>query len=118
VNTTKIVKTLQFLRSNQNALVDYVQAQQRAIPADDGSIYYKLVQELRTEILTEKNGIQGGVDKMHVELAFAILEAMWCGWLSQAKTNNGRYSIDAPEKFKEVILNAYEIGKALAATKL
>ena len=62
---------------------------------------------------------RGGQDKTHIELAIAILEAIWCGWISQAKSRPNRkggqdYPIDYPEKFKEAIIHDSENGQSYA----
>jgi hypothetical protein len=113
----EIEKTLQFLRSHRNDLVDYIQAEVRTIPKNQDSVHYSLLQELRANIPAEKNGIHGVLDKVHCELAIAVLEAIWCGWLSQAKANRDCYSKDVPDVFKEIILNAFQIGRDLAVTR-
>ena len=105
------------MQANRNELVDYIQTEVRTIPTNHDSAYYDLLQELRADIIAEKNGIQGVLDKMHFELAIAVLEAIWCGWLSQAKANRGRYPSDAPDRFRQMILGAFDIGRDLAATK-
>jgi len=53
-------------------------------------------------------------DRAHLELARAIFESMWCGWLSQAKANRRAYQKDWPDRFEKAICDAIGIGRAYA----
>jgi len=99
-----------FLEANRNEIVDFVQGNQRPI-ALSNNVYGKLLNELVSGFPMEKDGTSLVLDKAHIELAIAILESLWCGWLAQAKANDGRYQKDMPQKFKELILMAFDIGK-------
>ena len=57
------------------------------------------------------SGQQGGLDKAHNVLAMAIICSMWCGWLSQAKTNRNQYTQEWVDSFKKAITDAFEIGQ-------
>lgn len=111
----EIEKIHKFLEENQDSIIDYIQSQVRTTVGVD-VIYGKLMVELGTDILLGKNSLVG-IDKMHAELANAILETMWCGWLSQAKANSGAYPKEMPRRVREIILNAFEVGKDLAKTR-
>jgi hypothetical protein len=104
-----------FLEANRSDIVDYVEESQRQIPINS-RVYTKLVTELFSDFRLSKDGIVPVIDKAHVELAIAICEALWCGWLSQAKANRGIYG-DYPERFKQAIITAFEIGQQYAATR-
>ncbi|MGA7368608.1 MAG: hypothetical protein WBX01_05715 [Nitrososphaeraceae archaeon] len=41
----------------------------------------------------------------------AIICSMWCGWLSQAKARDNRYSQEWVDSFKKAITDAFEIGQ-------
>lgn len=69
-----------------------------------------LVNHLITTFLFGRND-QPWRDKAHEELAIAIMHSMWCGWLSQAKAANGRYTQDYVEGFRSSIIRAFEIGQ-------
>jgi hypothetical protein len=100
-----------FLEANRKDIVDFVEGNQRPM-AFESNAYAKVLNELVSVFPMTK-----GLDKAHNELAIAILESMWCGWLSQAKANKGSYGKDDPEKFKRSILSAFEIGQQYAATR-
>lgn len=93
-----------FLEKNKKELVDFIESIQRPIQFED-NIYNRLLQEITKQIRLDR------LDKAHIELAIAILEAMWCGWLSQAKAKKGAYPKTYPEDFKNAICDAFEIGR-------
>jgi hypothetical protein len=41
----------------------------------------------------------------------AIICSMWCGWLSQAKTNSNKYTQEWADSFKKAIIDAFEVGQ-------
>ena len=102
-----------FLDANKKDIVDSIQALQRTIPSGNDA-FANVVKELAERLPMQKNGQVGVTDKAHIELATAIFEAMWCGWLSQAKANRGVYATDWPDKFEEAICDAIKIGRAYA----
>ena len=104
-----------FLETNRSDIVDFIEETQRQIPLD-GKIYPKLLTELFSVFRLSKDGIVPILDKTHMELAVAICESLWCGWLSQAKANRGIHK-DYPERFKQAIISAFEIGQQYAATR-
>jgi len=97
-----------FLEANKNEIVNFVQENQRPIDIGNNA-YGRLLKELASDFPMGKDG--NVLDKAHNELAIAVLESLWCGWLSQAKANDGRYAKDDPENFKQAILMAFDIGK-------
>ena len=103
-----------FLESNRSDIVDFVEGSQRQLPID--SRVSKLLTELFSDFALSKDGIVPVLDKAHIELAIAICEALWCGWVSQAKANRGIYN-DYPERFKQAIISAFEIGQEYAKTR-
>jgi hypothetical protein len=44
-------------------------------------------------------------------LAMAVMCSMWCGWLSQTKTNRGEYTQELADRFKKLIVDAFDIGQ-------
>ena len=103
-----------FLEANSKALVDFIESNQRPIRFDN--IYSTLLAELTRQIPLEKKGTLV-LDKAHIELAIGILEVLWCGWLSQAKANKGAIPEDYPARFKEAIIDAFEVGQKYAAER-
>ena len=105
-----------FLDANKKDIVDFIESNQRPL-AFPNNAFDKVLNELVRLLPMTKDGKTIVLDKAHLELAIAILEAMWCGWLSQAKANRGAYPKDFPDKFKEAIYNAFEIGQNYATTR-
>ena len=79
-----------YLRLHKNEIVDFVEAK-HAPEAIRGETFEALVNSTTTTSLPL--GQDGLIwrDKAHEELAVAIIDSMWCGWLSQAKMNRGAY---------------------------
>jgi hypothetical protein len=52
-------------------------------------------------------------DQNHNILAMTIIYSMWCGWFCRAitKTNRGKYTEELADRFKKLIVDAYEIGQ-------
>ncbi len=94
-----------FLKVNEKELIDFIEGNQRPI-AIGNNLFAKLLEELVNYI-----PLSTGLDKAHIELAIAILESFWCGWLSRAKANRGAYSTDFPERMKKAIFTAFELGQ-------
>jgi hypothetical protein len=106
-----------FLAANRDSVINYIGKIERYSPAGD-DVFSRLVKEILVrQFSIEKNGVQSVVDKVHVELAWAILETMWLGCLSQQKAkrknNQGRpvYPEDCPIIFKNMLDVAFEIGR-------
>lgn len=107
---------LPFLNANKKDLVDLVENKPNPAPPGNTS-FQKLVDELVELLPMSKGGVTGVTDKAHIELANAITEAMWCGWLSQAKANDGRYAKQWPDLFEEAIIDAIKIGRAYSLNR-
>jgi hypothetical protein len=105
-----------FLDANKKEIIDLIEGIQRVVPSGNG-VETKLIAELVSRLSMQKYDQFGVTDKAHVELAHAIIEAMWCGWLSQAKANRGVYALDWPDKFEEAILDAIRIGRQYASIR-
>ena len=60
-----------------------------------------------------------GLDNMHRFLANAIVCSLWCGWFSQARSNNNdpKFTPEFVERFRTIINEAYELGREFAAQK-
>jgi len=106
-----INETRMFLNENRDEIIDFVGSQQRTILTSD-DVLHKTVNRLIELIpLTTK------FDKTHYELALAILETFWCGWLSQAKANRNAYPKEYPEQFKQILIDSFELGREYAKVK-
>jgi hypothetical protein len=97
----------QFLKTNEKAILDVIEAKPAKIVVP--AIQANLITEL-TKLMPSSKGL----DKAHSELALAIMESMWCGWLSEAKARDGRYSKNVPSMFIKAIKDAFEIGTEYA----
>jgi hypothetical protein len=52
-------------------------------------------------------------DNAHRFLTTAIMGALWCGWFSQARSeeNDPNFNPEHIERYRTIITNAFEIGK-------
>lgn len=107
----------QYLQSNRDQIVKYIQ--DNFIPASitSNDTFYSLAVELQNKFVHNHRGQIGGRDQAHNVLTMAIICSMWCGWLSQAKTNREAYTQEWVDSFKKAITDAFEIGQELSKTK-
>ena len=97
----------QFLESQRKQIVDYIEG--RYIPNDITS--NPTFNEIAKEIEMKFPLNHGARDQAHNVLAMAVVPSMWCGWLSQAKTNRGVYSQEYIDGFNKAITDAFQIGR-------
>jgi len=102
-----------FLEAKRKELIDFIESNQRPI-ALAGNVYERLLDELVSLIPLSKNGKSIALDKAHVELAIAILEATAAGYHKQRRT---AYAKDYPDRFKEAIYDAFDIGQRYAVDR-
>jgi hypothetical protein len=59
------------------------------------------------------------IDNMHRLLTNAIMCSLWCGWFSQSRTNaqDSNFRSEYVKKFRNSILEAFDIGAKFAAPK-
>ena len=98
----------EFLQANKNQMIDFVESLRRQLSE---GLLGALQLQLKEEFRLNHPGNPPHLDKAHVELSIAMLEAMWCGWLSQAKANRGVYTQEYVDGFKKAIIDAFEIGQ-------
>jgi hypothetical protein len=101
----------QFLESQREQIVDFIE--QHSIPDNITSetAFHNIANELQKRFVHNHRGEIGLRDKAHDVLAMAIICSMWCGWLSQAKTNKNSYVQEWVDNFKKAITDAFEIGQ-------
>ncbi len=73
--------------------------------------FNNIATELQTRFPHNHRGQIGGRDKAHNVLTMTIMCSLWCGWLSQAKTNRNAYTQGWVDSLKKVITDAFEIGQ-------
>jgi hypothetical protein len=107
----------EYLRSHKKDIVDYIQG--NYIPASiiSNSTFNSLATELQRKFVHDHRGHIGGRDEAHNVLSMAIMCSMWCGWLSQAKTNKKAYSPEWVDNFRSMIIDAFEIGRNYATDR-
>lgn len=101
-----------YLRTHRKEIVDLIQEKGTAENIR-GEAFENVVNHLMTVLPLGKDN-QSCRDKAHEELAIAIIHSMWCGWLSQAKAADGRYTQDHVVWFRNAITSAFVIGQEYA----
>lgn len=102
----------QYLRIHKKELVDFIEG--KFIPSEitNQDTFNNLAFELQKQfVATHRNGTVGERDAAHNVLTMALICSLWCGWLSQAKAKDNRYSQEVVDNFKKLIIDAFEIGQ-------
>jgi hypothetical protein len=101
------------MESQRKQMVDFIQDNFGSVPDNitSESAFINIANELQKAFVLNHSGQKGGRDKAHNVLAMAIICSMWCGWLSQAKTNRNKYTQEWVDSFKKAITDAFEIGQ-------
>jgi hypothetical protein len=107
----------QYLESQRQQIVDFLH--QECIPDNltGKQTFNNIATELQTRFVHNHRGQTGGRDKAHNVLAMAIICSLWCGWLSQAKTNRNAYTQEWVDSFKKAIIDSFEIGQEYSVVK-
>jgi hypothetical protein len=102
-----------YLKLNSNAIVDLVNKKYVPTEMTEEPIFEELAGLLMGMVIArdESTGEIGKRDQVHNVLAMTMIYSLWCGWVSQAKTNRGAYMRGTVEGFKKSIDDAFEIGK-------
>jgi hypothetical protein len=102
----------QYLRIHKKELVDFIEGKYIPSEITNQDTFNNLAFELQKQfVATYKNGAVGERDAAHNVLAMALICSLWCGWLSQAKAKDNRYSQEVVDNFKKLIIDAFEIGQ-------
>ena len=101
----------EYLRTNSKEIVDFMN--RKYIPSEmtDEPTFHGLATELQSLFVHNHRGKVGERDQAHNVLAMAIICSLWCGWLTQAKTNRGAYTKEWINGFNKSIVDAFEIGQ-------
>jgi hypothetical protein len=100
-----------WLKLNSNAIVDLVN--KKYVPAEmtREPTFEELAALLMGMFIHQHGPDAGKRDQAHNVLAMGIIYSIWCGWLSQEKANSGVYPPGWVDRFKKLIIDAFEIGQ-------
>jgi hypothetical protein len=112
-----VIDLHQYLESQRQQIVDFLVHECIPDNLTEKQTFNNIATELQTRFKHDHRGQIGGRDKAHNVLAMAIICSLWCGWLSQAKTNRNAYSQEWVDSFKKVIIDAFEIGQEYSAQR-
>ena len=108
-----MVDLYDYLMLNSNAIVDLVNKKYVPTEMTEDVVLEELAGVLTGMFVLGDGSEQGKRDKDHNILAMTIIYSMWCGWFSRAITraNRGKYTEELADRFKKLIVDAYEIGQ-------
>jgi hypothetical protein len=106
-----------YLQLNSNAIVDLVN--KKYVPAEmTKEPTFNSLAEILMGIFIHGQGSElGKRDQAHNILAMTIIYSMWCGWLSQGKADRDEYTQESADRFKKLIVDAFEIGQKYSKDK-
>lgn len=105
-----------FLDENKKDIFAFVENSRRPINLDyDGNIFEKLLRHLVTSFpvchCNTPQPTHAEFDKVHYELAVAILQVFWCGCLPQMKENRQAYPPGTTDTFRQILIDAFDAGR-------
>jgi hypothetical protein len=105
-----------FLEENKKDMFAFIENSRRPINLDyDGNIFEKLLRHLVTSFpvchCIQPQPTHAEFDKVHYELAVAILEVFWCGCLPQMKENRQWYPPGTTDIFRQILIHAFDAGR-------
>jgi hypothetical protein len=108
-----------FLEENKKDMFAFIENSRRPINLDyDGNIFEKLLRHLVTSFpvchCNMPQPTHAELDKVHYELAVAILQVFWCGCLPQMKENRQAYGPGTTDVFRQILIDAFDAGRKYA----
>jgi hypothetical protein len=91
----------QYLSEHKGELVDEVEAEVSLVT-------------LANELVRQFPMSHGGIDKAHMVWSRCLRDALWLGWLSEAKRQRGAYSTEICMEMARSISQAFRIGTQYA----
>ena len=103
-----------FLNAHQEEIVNWVNNNVKTQLNDTASIFDRTANMVNSEYPYGER-----IDNAHRFLTTAIMSSLWCGWFSQARTNaqDHNFRSEYVKKFRNSIIEAFDIGIKFAATK-
>lgn len=90
-----------FLNKNKKILVDEVEGELSMI-------------HVVSELLKKYPMSHGQIDKVHQIWARSLRDALWLGWLSEAKRRRGAYNDNICKDIEDSLIQAFKIGQKYA----
>ena len=106
-----------YLKLNSNAIVDFVERKYVPDEMSQESTFEGLAAILQGMFVHRHGSEEEKRDQAHNVIAMVIIYSMWCGWVSQAKSNRGGYPQEWVDSFKKLIVDAFEIGEKYSEDK-
>lgn len=108
-----------FLDENKKDIFAFIENSRRPINLNyDGNIFEKLLRHLVTSFpvchCVQPQPTHAEFDKLHYELALAVLEVFWCGCVPQMKENRQAHGPGTTEVFRQILIDAFDAGRKYA----
>ena len=103
-----------FLKAHQEEIVNWVSNKVQTQFKVKGNMF-----DRTANLVNQEYPYGEYIDIMHRLLTNAIICSLWCGWFSQARTNaqDSNFRSEYVKKFRNSILEAFDIGAKFAAPK-
>ncbi|MGB8933690.1 MAG: hypothetical protein WCC17_01125 [Candidatus Nitrosopolaris sp.] len=111
-----------FVEENKKDILTFIENGRRPINLDyDNDIFEKLLRYLVAGFpichCDPTQSTHAEFDKVHYELAVAVLELFWCGCLSQMKENRHKYQSGTTDMFRQVLVDSFDTGRGYTPIK-
>jgi hypothetical protein len=98
----------------------FIENSRRPINLDyDVNIFEKLLRQLVTGFpvchCNPPQPMHAEFDKVHYELALAVLEVFWCGCVPQMKEKRQAYGLSTTDVFRQIVIDAFDAGRKYAS---
>jgi hypothetical protein len=108
-----------FLDENKKDMFAFIENSRRPINLDyDGNIFEKLLRHLVTSFpvchCDKLQPTHAEFDRLHYELAIAVLEVFWCGCVPQMKEDSQTYDPGTTSVFRQILIDAFDAGRKYA----
>jgi hypothetical protein len=109
----------EFIEVNRTDIFAFIENSRRPISLQyDNNIFEKMLRFLVTGFpichCDPPQPMHAEFDKVHYEIAIAILEVFWCGCLPQMKENRQAYPSGMTDTLRQVLIEAFDSGRRYA----
>lgn len=104
-----------FIEENKKDILTFIGNSRRPMNLDyDNDIFEKLLRYLVASFpichCDPHQSTHAEFDKMHYELAVAVLELFWCGCLSQMNETRHKNHSGTTDMFRQILVDSFESG--------
>ena len=105
-----------FIEENKKDILTFTGNSRRPMNLDYGNdIFEKLLRYLVAGFpichCDSHQSTHAEFDKMHYEIAVAVIELFWCGCISQMNENRHKYHSGTTDMFRQILVDSFDIGR-------